>query len=110
MGYRSYGAFKDVHPSGTGRQPLGTLKGIDLPPDAMRGSAKPNESRWIRCWQCGFPVDTERHNLNMQEPAITFPTTTVTPNDQDAVATQDARVSDGCPFCGASESAYRGHQ
>jgi len=104
--YESYGPFEDVHPSPTGRRPLGALKGQDLRPEDMRGSAKHNESRWIRCYQCGFPVDTERDLTNAEQPAISFPTTTVSPGGQTAVAAQDAQVNSGCPFCGSDASAY----
>ena len=106
MSYSSYGPFSDVHPTPTGRKPLGSLKGQDLAPEDMRGGAKHNESRWIRCYQCGFPVDTERDLTGAEQPTISFPTTTVTPSGGSAVATQDCRVHSGCPQCGADASAY----
>ena len=97
------GPFRDIHPSQTGRRPKGTLQGIDLPPGDVR-SAKPNESRWVRCYQCGFPVDTERANLSSQRDGITVERTTQTASGQDDVTVSNPVVSFGCPFCGASES------
>lgn len=85
---------------------MGALKGQDLPPDAMFGSARHNESRWIRCYQCGFPVDTERDLTNAEEPAISHPTTTVTDAGSVSHSITDAKVNAGCPFCGGDASAY----
>jgi len=93
--------FNDVHPSPTGRQPLGTLKGIDLPDWAVR-SGKSNESRWIRCYQCGFPIDTTRHNLDSEYDGVTSVRTTQEPN---STVVYNPVVGFGCPQCGASQSA-----
>lgn len=106
MPYQSYGPFSDVHPSGTGRRPMGALSGVDLPPEDMYGGAKHNESRFIRCYQCGFPVDTERDLTNAEQPAISHPTTTVTDGSSVSHSITDTKVNAGCPFCGADRSAH----
>lgn len=86
---------------------MGSLAGQDLPPEAMVGPAKPNESRWIRCYQCGFPVDTERDLTGSEQPAISFPTVTIAPNVSATITgVQDCKVNAGCPFCGADASAH----
>lgn len=96
------GPFRDVHPTQTGRRPMGRLAGIDLPEGDVK-KAKHNESRWLRCWQCGFPVDTERDLTGAQRDGVTIVTTTQTASGQANVSVSDPTVRHGCPFCGSDE-------
>lgn len=99
------GAFRDVHPTQTGRRPMGSLAGIDLPEDAVK-KAKHNESRWIRCWQCGFPVDTERDLTGSQRDGVTVVSKTQSATGQDDETVSDPEIRHGCPFCGADEGCH----
>lgn len=85
---------------------MGSLAGIDLPADAMRGPGKPNESRFIRCYQCGFPVDTERDLTSSERDGVSLESATLTATGQDNVTVTQPVVRHGCPFCGADRSAW----
>jgi hypothetical protein len=96
------GPFRDVHPSETGRRPMGSLAGIDLPQEAVKKS-RHNESRWIRCRQCGFPVDTERDLTGSERDGVVIVSKVQTAAGQADKTVQDPEVHHGCPHCGADE-------
>ena len=91
-------SFKDLHPTpSAGRKHIGEDLPAWLDNDGL-------ESKYIRCKQCGFPIDATRHskgsgygNESVSTSSYTHPITG---------ATQyygDPTVTGGCPLCGASE-------
>ena len=86
--------FKDIHPtSSSGKK----MDGGDLPP-WMGSTGK--ESDFVRCVQCGYPVDRTKHPKgdgwggNESTSAI---------SGADTDTAYDPTVTGGCPFCGSSE-------
>lgn len=94
--------FKDVHPTQTGGNK--PFRGKDK---EDRSGVKGNESRWVYCRQCGFPVDTERHPRGErgQENDISFTTSSYTDSATGLTTlyTGYPTVNSGCPLCGSKD-------
>lgn len=85
--------FKNIH-----KPRKRSFIGGDLPPHA---GSDGKESKFVRCKQCGFLVDTERHTEgsgwgNERADAIT----TIAGGTANA---KNPVVTGGCPLCGSSE-------
>ena len=102
--------FKKVHPIQTGGRARG-IGGVDLPP---WGGSDGEESKFVKCKQCGFPVNRKRNPPgsgwgNIQEEI--YPITgfdSATTDFDDSKTAFDGNYADregnaGCPLCGASE-------
>lgn len=102
--------FKDLHPSPTGGRARG-IGGVSLP--AWAGSDG-DESKYVRCKQCGFVVNRQRNpvgsgwgNIEAEIYPITGFDSDITPFD-DSLTAFDGNYGNivgnaGCPLCGASE-------
>ena len=91
-------SFVDVHPT---RSAGKKFKGEDLPPS--QGSTG-KESDFVRCQQCGYPVDRTLHSKGSGHGNESVSTSTQThPITGATLYYGDPTVTGGCPFCGSSE-------
>lgn len=104
--------FKNVHPSPTGGKK--TFRGKDKQDWA---GVKGNESRWVYCRHCGFPIDTEQfprgdegveNDISYTTSSYTHPVVALKTGSSlttwgSAVVyyVGDPTVHSGCPFCGS---------
>ena len=96
-----FGAWKEVHSGAKG----GPLGGVDLPED---GGLSGKESAWIRCKQCGFPLNTDgKDQVNPGDDRGNFTFATVTTLDNGTSRLQSATRTGGCDYCGSSNYGDR---
>jgi len=88
--------FKDNHPTVTGGKRV--FRGEDK---KGKTGVKGNESRWVYCRHCGFPVDTERHPRG--DGNDTSYTTSSYSYKGETLYYGDPTVHSGCPFCGSKD-------
>ena len=95
--------FEKVHPTATGgRRPF--RRGPDLPPS---GPSDGIESKFVKCVQCGFYIDTDV----VTEGSGYGNTTSTGVGSTDAegdYAVRNPSVGGGCPLCGSSN--FKGDQ
>jgi len=86
--------FRSLHPTPSAGR---TMDGCDLPP-WMGLSGK--ESDFVRCIQCGFPIDRTKHPKGdgWGGNEITAPI-----SGAGTDTAEDPTVTAGCPLCGSSE-------
>ena len=100
--------FKKNHPSPSGGRRV--FKGKDLPDNK---GVKGNESRWVFCRHCGFPVDTEVHprgewgdpnsftytTASYTHPVVSLKAGSPTWGSATTYYWGDPTGHGGCPFC-----------
>ena len=81
-----------------GKQP--DISPIDVHPTRTAGGSNPGDG-FVRCKQCGFILDPEKHSRGSGYGNET--TASITTIAGSTANAQDPTVGPGCPFCGASE-------